>query len=357
MNLRLTILALFCTTSLFGQDLPVTPETKDGKLIYESWCARCHGMDGRGEVEGLVLDNPAPDFTDCDFNSREPRKDWKAVILEGGPARGLSMTMPAWNEAMTAEQADAVIAHLKTFCPDPSWPPGELNFRRLLLTEKAFPEDEALMIPTYTQQPGDRTGRYSFLLEQRIGPRAQWELSVPAVQRYDDPGVGGFGDIEVAGKYAFYHSVENLSIVSAGLEITLPTAQRSDVFGGGTWNMSPFIAVGKGFDALTLQSSFKVEFPLKTGHEPELQYNLAVTVPLSDEKQGLFPSLELNGIHVLGEPGSSLFLTPQLYIGLVKRGHLALSIGTQIPVAGERPFQYRIVGFLLWEYVDGGIWW
>ena len=169
--------------------------------------------------------------------------------------------------------------------------------------------------------------------------------------------MGGLGDIEVAGKYALYHSIENLSILSAGLEVTVPTAQRTDVFGGGTWNMSPFIAVGKGFDVLTLQTSFKVEFPLKTGHETELQYNLAVTLPLSDEKQGLFPSLELNGIHVLGEPGSSLFLTPQLYIGLVKRGHLALSIGTQIPVAGERPFQYRILGFLLWEYVDGGIWW
>jgi hypothetical protein len=38
-----------------------------------------------------------------------------------------------------------------------------------------------------------------------------------------------------------------------------------------------------------------------------------------------------------------------IYLGLVKRGHIAVSLGGQIPVAGERPFEYRVVSFPLWE--------
>jgi hypothetical protein len=54
---------------------------------------------------------------------------------------------------------------------------------------------------------------------------------------------------------------------------------------------------------------------------------------------------------------TELFITPQLYLGLVRRGHIAFSLGGQIPISNERPFDYRLVSFLLWEYADGGLWW
>ena len=42
----------------------------DGKFLYEDYagCASCHGLDGKG-AEGLALDPPPPDFTDCGFNT------------------------------------------------------------------------------------------------------------------------------------------------------------------------------------------------------------------------------------------------------------------------------------------------
>jgi hypothetical protein len=67
--------------------------------------------------------------------------------------------------------------------------------------------------------------------------------------------------------------------------------------------------------------------------------------------------LEINGINTQESGKTAWFLTPQLYVGLVKRGHVAVSLGGQIPVAGDRPCDYRIVSFLLWEYAEDGLWW
>ena len=106
---------------------------------------------------------------------------------------------------------------------------------------------------------------------------------------------------------------------------------------------------------LFLQSSIKYEQPLK-GTESELLYSAAFTYPLTQEKKGLILMVEFNGVSSLQEGNATLYLTPQLHVGLVKRGHIALSVGTQFPVAGEKPFDYRIVAFLLWEYADGGLW-
>jgi hypothetical protein len=332
----------------------VTVDLTSGASMYAAWCARCHGDDGRGVVEGLELEVPPPDFTDCSFNSREPRKDWKAVVTHGGPARGLSWNMPAWGDAITEEQIELIIDYIKTFCSDTRWPKGELNFRRPQVTSKAFPEDEALLIPVYTHKQ-QRSSTTKLVYEERIGPRGQWEVAIPFVADYQTS-ARGIGDIELSGKYALYDNDASLSILSAGLEIVLPTGNAAKGFGGGHWKIAPYLAAAKGFERLVLQSSAKYEQQLQS-EERELQYNFALSFPLSDAKHGAIPMIELNGVKSLADGSNSLFLTPQVYIGLVRRGHLALSLGAQIPIAGARPFDYRIMTFFLWEYMDGGLWW
>jgi hypothetical protein len=262
--------------------------------------------------------------------------------------------MPAWGDAISEEQIELILDYIKTFCSDARWPKGELNFRRAQVTSKAFPENEALLIPVYTHKQ-QRSSTTKLVYEERIGPRGQWEIAVPFVAHHDNS-TRGIGDMEIAGKYALFDSDASLAILSAGLEVVMPTGSTAKKVGAGTWKLAPFVAAAKGFERLVLQSSMKYEQPLK-GEERELQYNLALSFPLSDEKQGLIPMIELNGVKSFESGSNTLFLTPQVYIGLVKRGHIALSIGTQIPVAGEKPFDYRIMTFLLWEYLDGGLWW
>ena len=44
--------------------------------LYLNACASCHGIDGKGKPEAEVaFDIELPDFTDCEFASREPDPD------------------------------------------------------------------------------------------------------------------------------------------------------------------------------------------------------------------------------------------------------------------------------------------
>src|SRR5437868_1539370 len=111
-----------------------TPESKlkldTGKQIYEAACVSCHGPDGAGQSKTLAgFERPAsfPDFTDCPTSTPEPDIQWRAVITNGGPARGFSDIMPSFGDALTQDQIGKVIEHLRSLCGDKAWPRGNLN--------------------------------------------------------------------------------------------------------------------------------------------------------------------------------------------------------------------------------------
>jgi len=360
MKSKLLILALAMTSNVCWPQNEHAPVHSRGKFLYEDYagCASCHGLDGRGKVEGVTLDPPPPDLSNCSFNSREPRRDWSAVIARGGSARGLSMSMPAYGDVLTPAQIDTLIEYLKTFCRERDWPQGELNFRRPQVTSKAFPENEAVVLPSYTVAD-NKTSVTKLVYEKRWRRRGQWEIAVPFAHETGSPAATGLGDIELSAKYVLAHDAPALFILSSGLETALPTAEVQKIgLGSGVWKLSPYLAAAKGFPGFYLQSSVKFETPVRANEgESELRYNLGLTVPLTPEKKGLFPMFELNGVTVTESGKTEWFVTPQLYIGLVRRGHIAFSLGSQIPVGRERPFDYRLMSFLLWEYADGGLWW
>ncbi len=71
-----------------------------------------------------------------------------------------------------------MIDHVRTFCAERGWPRGDLNLPRPFVTEKAFPENEAVL--TTTIVPGhERSVGNQFLYEHRVGRRGQYELFVP----------------------------------------------------------------------------------------------------------------------------------------------------------------------------------
>src|SRR5688572_12552887 len=114
--------------------------------LYKNACAACHGPDGRGTAGTLLgFDTPLPDFTDCSFSTVEPDEDWMAVSHDGGPARAFDRRMPAFGDAMADDELQRVLDYIRRFCGNPAWPRGELNMPRLLVTEKAFPENEAVL--------------------------------------------------------------------------------------------------------------------------------------------------------------------------------------------------------------------
>ena len=69
----------------------------------------------------MGFETPFPDFTECNQTSREPNSDWKAIIHQGGPARGFSEIMPSFTEALKPDQIEKVIEYMRGFCRE-RWP-------------------------------------------------------------------------------------------------------------------------------------------------------------------------------------------------------------------------------------------
>src|SRR5262245_10636911 len=152
-----------------------------GKDIFEAACNGCHGPGGKGQPQATLGFEPPstfPDFTDCNGSTREKTFDWRATIHEGGRGRGFSEIMPSFAEALTCEQINKVIQYLRSRCTENAWPLGEQNFPRSLMTEKAFPEDEAV-VTTNINATGPAGVFSEIVYEKRYGVRNQLEFGVP----------------------------------------------------------------------------------------------------------------------------------------------------------------------------------
>ena len=155
---------------------------------------------------------------------------------------------------------------MRSLCTERAWPRGELNLPRALVTEKAFPENEVLL--TTTIGGGDAATFDNVLLyERRLGARSQIELAVPLAMQKDgeDTWQHGLGDIAVAIKHALFHSSDSGTIVSAALEILLPTGKETQDLGKGVTIIEPFVAVGQLLPADSfLQFQGGIELPTDT---------------------------------------------------------------------------------------------
>src|SRR5256885_15080349 len=107
------------------------------------------------------------------------------------------------------------------------WPPGELNFPRAFLVEKAYPEDEVVI--------ADQARGQEYIYEHRLGKRFQLEASARTAL---DGQPGAFDGVTGALKYNVWHSLERRALVSVGLEATPPLGRED------AWEAEPFVAFG-----------------------------------------------------------------------------------------------------------------
>ena len=323
--------------------LPESP-----KELYAATCAKCHAEDGTGRLPTPTVKNLPRDFTNCALATAEPDADWELVTAQGGPAAGLSSEMPAFGDAFSPERISGLVQYVRGFCKEPGWPLGNLNLPLALFTEKAFPEDE-FVIRTVVSHTADEPAslRFRAVYEHRLGRRAHAEIGLPIASA---SGTGsrstGLGDVEVAAKYVLH--TDNVSrIVSAGMEVALPTGSERRGLGSGTTSFEPYLAAGAILGELIVQSQFKVEFPARelwTGRE--ILYNFYFGHSLSTAPSTWTFALELNGVE------KQLALTPQVRKSVTRTGALALGAGVRIPVVNRPSQSTQFAGYLLWEYLD-----
>jgi hypothetical protein len=321
--------------------------------MWAAWCARCHAADGSGKVNEPTVTVAPMDFTDCRVATPEPDADWDRAIAKGGPAVGLSSEMPGFEDSLTPEQIAAFVTHIRGFCKQTGWPSGNLNFPRPIITEKAFPENEFLILPAINHQtrsgsPAVTDIELVALFEKRVGKRAMYEVALPlATTNFGGSQRGGIGDIEVAFKYAAFASDTKLRILSVGLETVLPSGSASKGIGTGTLIFEPFVSAGAMLRDWYVQAQAKVELPVDLFKASRAYvYNLYLGRDTSAAPNTWTLGVELNG------EGHEVALTPQVRKGLTGTGALAGSLGVMIPLNEREEQGVRWVGYLLWEYLE-----
>ena len=312
-TLRLVACAALWASSLSGQ----------GDSLYSAWCARCHGADARGTPAASVrTEVPPADLASCAVSAAEPEDQWIGIVTSGGAAYGLSIDMPAYGEAGTAEQIRMVVRYVRSLCRERGWPPGELNFPRGFLIEKAYPENELIVVAEGRRQV--------FIFERRAGRRLQVEVAVEA-----------FDHATAAVKYNVWHSLERRALASVGLEASPPLGRRDRL------ELEPFVAIGFERPDFIVQAE-----ALAAWEDTEGIAGGSLRLGLGRETGRFVPMMEAGWDLTRGGPGR-LTLHPQTWIRLSRLGHVAGSIGAGIPVNGPDRGRVTLTAFLLWDFGDG----
>jgi mono/diheme cytochrome c family protein len=339
---------------------PADRSAMSGTQLYEAACAACHGSDGRGQpaaVRGFDLD--LPDFTDCGLTTPEADLDWLAVVHQGGPVRAFDRMMPAFGDELSEAQILLVIHHVRTLCAERGWPRGDLNLPRPFVTEKAFPENEAVL--TTTIVPGERSVGNQFLYEHRVGRRGQYEVFVPFDLRQSNGASwqAGVGDIGAAYKHVLFDSLSRGSIVSAGGEVILPTGSERKGLGKGVARLEAFGTVSQilprdGF----LHAHSGIEIPSDAARgAKETFWRLAAGKSFIAGRWGRAwsPMVEILGARELQDGSTTEWdVLPQMQVSLSRRQHVLLNIGVRTPVSQRSERRTSVLLYVLWDWFDGG---
>lgn len=341
-----------------------TRALETGNDIYHAGCASCHGSDGTGQADnlrGFELPATFPDFSDCPTSTPEPDFQWRAVITNGGPARGFSPIMPSFGELLTQEQIGKVIGYLRTLCAQSTWPRGNLNLPRPLVTEKAFPENETVIAGSINAQ-GEAGLGSSVVYEHRIGPSAMLEAIIPFDFTHETGTWGaGFGDLALGYKQKLVHSVRKGAILSAGGELIAPTGNTTLGTGGESTVFEAFAAYGQMLpDSTFVQLHSGIELPAHPDKVARAYY-LRTAIGKTFSTDGghgrrWSPMMEFVADHEL-VPGASTNwdVVPQLQIPLNKRMHVLAGVGYRIPVNHTEGRQRQLLFYGLWDWMDGGL--
>lgn len=344
--------------------LPQNQLPDSGHGLYRVSCAACHGAYGRGAAPGMVgFDVPLPDFSDCNFSTREADADWASVAAEGGPARGFSEIMPAFGDALSDEQIGETLSHIRSFSDCDDWPKGELNLPRALYTTKAYPEDELVLHSDIKTEGLDKIAN-KLIYERRIGARDQVEIVVPFGWNTIDSGghkewTSSVGDVRLGAKHVLFHSSSSNSIFSAGGEVLLPTGDEDEGFGNGTTVFEPYFAAGQLFpDDYFIQLQGGFELPCDDDHvQNEAFWRMALgrTFAVGRYGSNWSPMVEILGSKNIERGDDANWdIVPQIQIPLNRRQHVRLTMGVRMPLNHTDTRETVFAVYLLWDTFDGG---
>jgi hypothetical protein len=274
--------------------------------------------------------------------------------------RAFSQIMPAFGSALSKEELALVVEYVKGFCPNPEWPRGELNLPRAMFTEKAYPEDEAVLEFDVSEH-GSADAAMKLIWEKRVGARGQVEVVVPyktGIGGVADDRNHGFGDVALGGKYAFSHDYRRGFIWAVGGELILPTGDESRGLGNAKTAAELYLAFGKLLPAdAIIQSRLLVEGQFGGAtREAAWQTAFGRTWVSGEFGRSWTPMVEVMAARELESGADTAWdVAPQLQLSLSRRQHILLSIGAKVPLDDRASRETRFLAYILWDWYDGGL--
>ncbi len=90
---------------------------ENGRRIYQSFCAQCHGVKGNGTGrKGIALGTKPADHTNKEAMSKRTDAELYGIIWYGGKSTGLSEMMPSWRNALKEEDVWDIISYIRILC-------------------------------------------------------------------------------------------------------------------------------------------------------------------------------------------------------------------------------------------------
>lgn len=96
---------------------------REGKVVFNHYCAVCHGAEGKGDgFNSYNLDPKPRNLADPQLQAERSDEELLKVIEVGGGAVGLSNAMPPWGRTINRRQIRNLVAYVRSLREAP--PPG-----------------------------------------------------------------------------------------------------------------------------------------------------------------------------------------------------------------------------------------
>ena len=108
------VAGLIAPSAVWAQD------QAEGKKLYVSYCATCHGESGKGDGSaGLSLPVRPADHTNGAVMNQLSDSFLIDIISKGGGAVGKSTFMPAWGGALNEKQIRDIVSYIRSIAVTP----------------------------------------------------------------------------------------------------------------------------------------------------------------------------------------------------------------------------------------------
>jgi cytochrome c553 len=105
------------TDSLYQEDpwLKFSYSERQGKILYDRYCAGCHGEQGTGDGFNAYSLNPPPKNLSISNLITSSDSSLAEIIKKGGLGVSRSVLMPAYSYTLTNDEISSLVDYIKTF--------------------------------------------------------------------------------------------------------------------------------------------------------------------------------------------------------------------------------------------------